>query len=261
MALIDPEINREKFETILFRFNEELHRNPDANFTPYVRMFASAFRKMKKMCEKRVINTLFLNLYNPINAFELRKDLCKFAIPDQADTTKRQTLLPCIYDTLSLYVRYDFFDYVKWNKASIIAAHGPDSVACDLEKFAIILSKFREVCYNPHLDYLPYINMFEDEFRKLRRKCELNVVNTLILNLYGPNLHDLERYMTKVMVMRGTVFYRGLAAKPSERADLLRCLYGALAPFIKEDFSSIIAASDQWIHDRYIKDEQNEHFL
>lgn len=100
-------------EAILSEFKEEVRRNPDADFTPYIQALAAKFiqeeNERKKAREKSMINTLLLNLYEG-DTHSLMRDITKVMMlgTTKAAPSQRTALLPCICEALSLHTKEDF---------------------------------------------------------------------------------------------------------------------------------------------------------
>ncbi len=108
-----------------------------------------------------------------------------------------------------------------------------------------LLSEFKdEVCHDPNADVTASIQTLAAEFRKMEKEREISVINTLFLNLYALDAHSLRRDIGKLSLL-GTA-----KAKPSQRVDLLQCLYGAMSLYIQDDFTEIIAMCEE-VEDAY----------
>lgn len=250
---------REKCEAILSKCKEEICRNPYADLVPYTRMIAAAFQKWKKAEEKSMISALFLELYAQ-DAQALRRDLCRLD-PQSVlgrlktlDTAKtkfpgRTRLLHCLYDTLAFYIKFTY--KYEGDFSSVIAACG-QGAEMDWKKYKMgqamnelyeidrILWDFqREACRDPEADLGQYVDMLMDAYDMAEAACVENLINTLFLNLYGQDAQSLQVYVAKRAV------FSPPAAPPDERAELLPCLYGALASYIGEDFSFLIEMCDK----------------
>lgn len=108
------------------------------------------------------------------------------------------------------------------------------TIALTPGKIDVLVEKIREdVCRNPDANLIPYVF----EFREMEKDCERNLIHTLMLNLYAQDVQSLRRDLAKIEVL-------GIApAPPSQRAALLRCLYGVA--FLYFDLSDLLALCDQ----------------
>lgn len=105
-----------QIEQTLYDFKEEVCRNPDADFSPYTQELMHRYRIMEAACTERVINTLFLNLYEQ-DAPSLKRDLLKVQMLGTAKATlsqytNRTALLQCLYGALFSYIGEDFSDII-----------------------------------------------------------------------------------------------------------------------------------------------------
>lgn len=64
---------------MLTAFKEDVLRNPNADFTSSIQALAAEFRKLEKEREKRLLDALFLTLYER-DAKALRRDLAKLSV-------------------------------------------------------------------------------------------------------------------------------------------------------------------------------------
>lgn len=102
-----------------------------------------------------------------------------------------------------------------------------------------LLTAFKEVvCSNPDANFAPSIATLSAEFRALERERERFVVHTLLLNLYAQDARSLSKDLAKIAVL-GTA-----QATPSQRAALLRCLYGVVSLYVQNGFFDLIAMCD-----------------
>ncbi len=253
MALIQT---CQKCEAFLSKFKEEICRNPNADVTPYTQMLAAEFRKWNKAHEKELINTLFLNLYARDGA-SLRRDLCKLeprrvlcklkALDTAKDRFPRRGLLMGYLDhVLYLRIGEDFSWIIAGSDRAIELERKKYEI--DRRKYEIeqILSKFKEeICRNPNADFTLYIERLLDEYDGIKAACVERVIGTLLLNLYGQDVSSLKRDQIKLQVMVYSVKKTAIDLTPNQRTELLPSLYGALASYIGEDFSAIIAACDK----------------
>ena len=99
-------IGRDDYENLLLKFENEVRKNPGADFTPRIKELAAMLTRMERRREKRLINTLFLNLYE-WDAASLRRDLCRLEVPGTAEDppSQRGRLFLCLYKTLSRYIK------------------------------------------------------------------------------------------------------------------------------------------------------------
>ena len=96
-----------KREKLLTAFKEEVCRNPDS---VNIKAFAAEFRKLEKEREKRLLDVLFLTLYER-DAKALRRDLAKLSVfggKAEVAPSQRIALLRCLYGVLALYVKDHF---------------------------------------------------------------------------------------------------------------------------------------------------------
>lgn len=102
-----------------------------------------------------------------------------------------------------------------------------------------MLSTFKEkVCHNPDADFTVDIQTLAAEFIKMAKMREIGVINTLFLELYTQDVQSL-----RIDLARLAVF--GVAkAKPSQRIDLLRILYGVVTLYV-DDFSKLLAICEK----------------
>ena len=99
-----------KHEMLLSNFKDEVCKNPTADFTPNIKAFAAEFRKLEKEREKRLLDVLFLTLYER-DAKALRRDLAKLSVfggKAEVEPSQRIALLRCLYGVLALYVKDHF---------------------------------------------------------------------------------------------------------------------------------------------------------
>lgn len=68
----------------------------------------------------------------------------------------------------------------------------------------------------------------------MEKEREQSVIKALFLCLYAQDAQSLKRDLSKLKVL-GTA-----KATPSQRAALLRCLYGVVALYVQDDFSGIV---------------------
>lgn len=107
---LDPET----YETLLLKFKEEVRRDPNADFAPYIKELADEIINREKTCGERVVNTLFWNLYQQ-NDPSLELDLTKLLMlkpTKKAAPPERITLLQCLCGALSSYIQEDFSDLI-----------------------------------------------------------------------------------------------------------------------------------------------------
>ena len=78
------------------------------------------------------------------------------------------------------------------------------------------------------------VNSYEWETR-----VQKSLLETLLLSLYALDTDALRRDLAKLAV------FGGAPAAPSQRLDLLRCLYNVMSFFIQDGFSDLIAMCDQ----------------
>ena len=100
---------------------------------------------------------------------------------------------------------------------------------------ARLLELKKEVCRDPDADCTPCLQKFAAEFAEREKKRGKRAIDTLVLNLYEGDLRSLERDITKIIVF-GTE-----KAKPSQRAEVLRCICEAASLHTNEDFANILA--------------------
>lgn len=93
----------------------------------------------------------------------------------------------------------------------------------------------KEICRNPDADCTPCLQKFAAEFAEREKKRGKRAIDTLLLNLYEGDVQSLERDITKIIVF-GTE-----KAKPSQRAEVLRCICDAASLHTNEDFATILA--------------------
>ena len=107
-----------------------------------------------------------------------------------------------------------------------------------------LLSDFKdEVCQNPDTDFVR-IAAVADKFREQENKRFSGVFFGMLLELYERDIQSLTRDLLKIKLL-------GRAkATPSQRVDLLRCLYGAASFYIQDGFSELIAMCEE-IEDAY----------
>lgn len=92
---------------------------------------------------------------------------------------------------------------------------------------------------DPDADPAPRIRALSDMFEKSTTQRVRTVIYTYLLKLYGFDSRSLKRDLAKVAVLGAG------KAEPSQRAALLRCLYGALPIYIKDNFAEIISLCEQ----------------
>ena len=94
---------------MLTAFMEDVLRDPNADFTSSIQALAAEFRRMEKEREKRLVDTLFLSLYER-DAKSLRRDLAKLSVFGKAEVapSQRIALLRCLFGVLASYVRDHF---------------------------------------------------------------------------------------------------------------------------------------------------------
>ena len=232
----------------LSKFKEEVRRNPDVDLAPYIQELADEFQRRKKIWEERYIGTLFANLYAS-DIRSLRRDLCKLepwevlCKLEAFDTAKdkfpqRARVLGCLHKVLSFglsfYLGEDYSSFIQ--KLSSSSAVRDNAAEICQEKLEMILSEFKaELCRNLDADFSPYEQMLSDEYLMMRAACTESIIKTLLLNLYGGDTQSLIRDSTKAVLLGTKRINR------TSRTDLLQCLYGALASYIGEDFSAILA--------------------
>lgn len=110
---------QKEYEIILSKFKEEICREPEADFTPYIRELAAKLSVRTKERGRNVISTLLLNLYGQ-DTDSLAKDITLLKIkfkmaggPANAAPSQRAELLPYLCEALSPYIREDFPDILK----------------------------------------------------------------------------------------------------------------------------------------------------
>lgn len=107
-------------------------------------------------------------------------------------------------------------------------------------KYILLLSKFKEdVCQDPNADFTSSIKALASEFRRMENERQKSLLKVLLLNLYALDKNALRRDLAKVAA------FGGAPAAPSQRLDLLRCLYDVISFFIQDGFSDLIAMCDQ----------------
>ena len=72
----------------------------------------------------------------------------------------------------------------------------------------------------------------------MEKEREQSVIKALFLCLYAQDVQSLRRDLSKIEVL-GTA-----QATPTQRAALLRCLYGVVSLYV-DDFEGILAKCDQ----------------
>ena len=251
-ALIRP--YNERCGDILLKFKREICHNPYADVTPYTRMIADEFIIWSKEREKEIINLLFLDLYAR-DVRSLRRDLCKFEPQSflssletletsKAKFPKRVLLLCQLYRTLSLFVEYDFFGYIaaceQIGESKYEAAWEKYEIARRKYEIELILLELSdEICLNPNTEVSLYsVNLIE-LYYNMEKVYENRVIKTLLQNLYAHDSQSLDRDLNVKIPMLGQV-----NVPLNQRAELLAYLYGALASYIGEDFSSLIVRCD-----------------
>jgi len=110
------EIDRKKYdyEQILSEFKGAIRCNlsPVADILGvFINSLVQEYNKMEKLCEERVIKTLFLNLYGedtPLLKRDLTKAFMNSTVKVKAELEKRSELLSSLYGALSSYIGEDF---------------------------------------------------------------------------------------------------------------------------------------------------------
>ena len=102
-----------------------------------------------------------------------------------------------------------------------------------------LLSEFKdEVCQNPDTDFVR-IAAVADKFREQENKRFSGVFFGMLLELYERDIQSLTRDLLKIKLL-------GRAkATPSQRTELLRCLYGIMGLYIQDVCAGIIAMCEQ----------------
>lgn len=252
----------QKCDVFLEKFKEEIRLNPYTDVTPYTQLLANDFKKWNKAFEKRVINTLFLNLYAQ-DVKSLKRDLCKLEpqkVLDEIqarDTAKakfpqRALLLGCLYNTLSLYIP-DVSSYIARIIAQCEQFSEIEQIKYELiqEKYKIDQRKYEielillelkeELCHNPNANISAYSDKLVCEYDTFETACFHRIFKTLLFNLYAQDVKSLNIALTKIKMQ----ILNRAEITPEQRTKLLQCLYGALSSYIGEDFSSIIAMCDK----------------
>ncbi|MEY8319329.1 hypothetical protein AALB19_18805 [Oscillospiraceae bacterium 50-58] len=107
-------------------------------------------------------------------------------------------------------------------------------------RYVLLLSKFKEdVCQDPDADFTSSIKALASEFIRMGDESQKSLLETLLLSLYALDTDALRRDLAKLAV------FGGAPAAPSQRLDLLRCLYNVMSFFIQDGFSDLIAMCDQ----------------
>ncbi|MCI8399824.1 MAG: hypothetical protein HFF90_10575 [Oscillibacter sp.] len=110
------QMDQKRCEAVLLGFKKEVCRRQDPDFSRFIMelMRAAAFRGIEKKCERNVVDTLFLKLYQQ-DAQSLRRDLlkCETIGPGKAPPSQRADLLQFLYDALSTYIGEDFSPIIE----------------------------------------------------------------------------------------------------------------------------------------------------
>lgn len=244
----------QKCEVFLSKFKEEICCNPYTDVTPYTQMLAAEFRKWNKATEREVINRLFLNLYAE-DAQALRKDLCQLEPHKVFDKLKeleakkakcpqRGRLLGCLYHIVSWYSggysqlidlcgRVMDAEQIKYK--NVREKYETENKIYEIE---LILMDFKEdVIHNPDTDVTIRANELAELHYQIDSNCVYRVIKTLFLYLYGQDAAALKSALTKIQWK----MFNQDSIKPEQRTEMLQYLYGALASYIGEDFSWLIA--------------------